>query len=393
MKKIERITLIVLDSVGAGELPDANLFDDCGSNTLGNMAKAYGGMSLPNMGKLGLGNITEIEGTPAVDKAEGAYGRAVEVSIGKDSTTGHWEIAGVPLERPFPNYKNGFSDEVIKEFEEKTGRKAMLNKPISGTVAIDQYGEEQIKTGNWIVYGSADPVFQIAANEETIPLEELYKACEIALEICNEKSPVARVIARPYVGKKVGEFKRTANRHDFSIDPPKESMLERLEKAGFDVIGIGKTSDLFNGKGITDNRKANQDNLDGIKKTIAALKEDTKGLIFTNLVDFDAVYGHRRNVEGYVKALIEFDNWLPEIEKNLKDDEILIITADHGNDPTYKGTDHTREYIPIMIYGKNVKKNVNIGTRKTFADIAATVEEILLGTEKKGSFAKEILED
>ena len=236
-------------------------------------------------------------------------------------------------------------------------------------------------------------MFQIAANEEIIPLEELYKACEIALEICNEKSPVARVIARPYVGKKVGEFKRTANRHDFSIDPPKESMLERLEKAGLDVVGIGKTSDLFNGKGITNNRKANQDNLDGIKKTIAALKEDTKGLIFTNLVDFDAVYGHRRNVEGYVKALIEFDNWLPEIQKNLKDDEILIITADHGNDPTFKGTDHTREYIPIMICGKNVKKNVNIGTRKTFADIAATVEEILLGTEKEGSFAKEILED
>ena len=321
MKDISRVTLIVLDSVGAGELPDAADFDDVGSNTLGNMAKAAGGMNLPNMQKLGLGNITEIKGTPPVEKAEGAYGKAVEVSIGKDSTTGHWEIAGVPLERPFPNYSNGFSDEVIKEFEEKTGRKVMLNKPLSGTVAIDKYGEEQIKTGNWIVYGSADPVFQIAANEEIIPLEELYRACEIALEICNKKSPVARVIARPYIGKKVGEFKRTANRHDFSIDPPKESMLERMQKAGLDVIGIGKTSDLFNGKGITDNRKANQDNLDGIKKTIAALKENTKGLIFTNLVDFDAVYGHRRDVQGYVNALIEFDNWLPEIEKNLRDDE------------------------------------------------------------------------
>ncbi len=391
MENISRVTLIVLDSVGAGELPDAHIFDDEGSNTLGNMAKAVGGMSLPNMGKLGLGNITEIQGTPAANEAEGAYGRAVEVSIGKDSTTGHWEIAGVPLERPFPSYSNGFSDEVIKEFEERTGRKVMLNKPMSGTEAIDRYGEEQIKTGNWIVYGSADPVFQIAANEEIIPLEELYKACEIALEICNEKSPVARVIARPYVGKKVGEFNRTANRHDFSIDPPKESMLERLEKAGLDVIGIGKTSDLFNGKGITDNRKANQDNLDGIKKTIAALKENTKGLIFTNLVDFDTVYGHRRDSRGYVDALIEFDNWLPEIQNNLKEDEILIITADHGNDPTFKGTDHTREYIPILIYGKKVKKNVNIGTRKTFADIAATIEEILLGVEKEGSFAGEIL--
>ena len=391
MENIIRVTLIVLDSVGAGELPDAHIFDDEGSNTLGNMAKAVGGMSLPNMGKLGLGNITEIQGTPAVNEAEGAYGRAVEVSIGKDSTTGHWEIAGVPLERPFPSYANGFSDEVIKEFEERTGRKVMLNKPMSGTEAIDRYGEEQIKTGNWIVYGSADPVFQIAANEEIIPLEELYKACEIALEICNEKSPVARVIARPYVGKKVGEFNRTANRHDFSIDPPKESMLERLEKAGLDVIGIGKTSDLFNGKGITDNRKANQDNLDGIKKTVAALKEDTKGLIFTNLVDFDTVYGHRRDSRGYADTLIEFDNWLPEIQNNLKDDEILIITADHGNDPTFKGTDHTREYIPILIYGKKVKKNVNIGTRKTFANIAATIEEILLGVEKEGSFAGEIL--
>ena len=391
MKDISRVTLIVLDSVGAGELPDAHIFDDEGSNTLGNMAKAIGGMNLPNMGKLGLGNITEIQGTPAVNEAEGAYGRAVEVSIGKDSTTGHWEIAGVPLERPFPSYANGFSDEVIKEFEERTGRKVMLNKPMSGTEAIDRYGEEQIKTGNWIVYGSADPVFQIAANEEIIPLEELYKACEIALEICNEKSPVARVIARPYVGKKVGEFNRTANRHDFSIDPPKESMLERLEKSGLDVIGIGKTSDLFNGKGITDNRKANQDNLDGIKRTVAALKENTKGLIFTNLVDFDTVYGHRRDPRGYADALIEFDNWLPEIQNNLKDDEILIVTADHGNDPTFKGTDHTREYIPILIYGKKVKKNVNIGTRKTFANIAATIEEILLGVEKEGSFAGEIL--
>ncbi|MBP6126037.1 MAG: phosphopentomutase [Leptotrichiaceae bacterium] len=391
MNDISRITLIVLDSVGAGELPDAHIFSDEGSNTLGNMAKAVGGMSLPNMGKLGLGNIVEILGTPKIENSEGAYGKAVEVSIGKDSTTGHWEIAGVPLERPFPSYSNGFSDEVIKEFEEKTGRKVMVNRPMSGTAVIDEYGEKQIETGNWIVYGSADPVFQIAANEDIIPLEELYKACEIALDICNRKSPVARVIARPYIGKKLGEFQRTSNRHDFSIDPPKESMLERIQKAGLDVIGIGKTSDLFNGKGITINKKANQDNLDGIKKTIEALKENTNGLIFTNLVDFDTVYGHRRDAKGYVNALKEFDNWLPEIEKGLRDDEILIITADHGNDPTFKGTDHTREYIPILITGKKVKKNTNIGTRKTFSDIASTIEEILLGVKKDGSFAKDIL--
>ena len=390
MADISRITLIVLDSVGAGELPDADVFGDKGSHTLGNMAKATGGLNLPNMKKIGLGNITPILGVDPVTDSEGAYGKAIEVSHGKDSTTGHWEIAGVPLERAFPSYENGFSDDVIQEFEERTGRKVMWNRPSSGTVILDEFGEEQIATGNWIVYGSADPVFQIAANEEVIPLEELYRACEIALDICNRKSPVARVIARPYIGSKKGEFKRTANRHDYSIDPPKETMLDRLSKAGKDVVGVGKTSDLFNGKGITVNKKANQDNLDGIKKTIEAMKEDTHGLIFTNLVDFDTLYGHRRDSVGYKRALEEFDNWLPEIQKAMRDDEILIITADHGNDPTYKGSDHTREFIPILVCGKSVKP-VNIGTRKTFADIAATVEEILLGTENEGSFAKEIL--
>ncbi len=390
MFDISRVTLIVLDSVGAGELPDSEEFGDKGSHTLGNMAKATGGLNLPNMQKLGLGNITEILGVPAIESPEGAYGKAMEVSRGKDSTTGHWEIAGVALKKAFPNYMEGFSDEVIKEFEEKTGRKVLWNKAASGTEIIDKFGEEQIKTGAWIVYSSADPVFQIAANEEIIPLEELYNACEIALEICNRLSPVARVIARPYVGKKVGEFNRTANRHDYSIDPPAPTMLDRLKEAGKDVVGVGKTSDLFNGKGITDNKKANQDNLDGIKKTIEAMKEDTKGIIFTNLVDFDTLFGHRRKPEGYKEALEEFDNWLPEIQKAMRDDEILILTADHGNDPTYPGSDHTREYIPILICGKKVK-SANIGARKTFADIAATVEEILLGTKNEGSFANEIL--
>lgn len=389
-KNISRITLIVLDSLGAGELPDAEAFGDKGSNTLGNMAKATGGLDLPNMQKIGLGNITPILGVNPTDHPEGAYGKAIEISEGKDSTTGHWEIAGVALEKAFPSYENGFSDEVIKEFEERTGRKVMWNRPSSGTEILDRLGEEQIATGNWIVYGSADPVFQIAANEAVIPLEELYKACEIALDICNRKSPVARVIARPYVGNKKGEFKRTANRHDYSINPPKETMLDRLSKAGKDVVGVGKTSDLFNGKGITINKKANQDNLDGIKKTIEAMKEDTHGLIFTNLVDFDTMYGHRRDSIGYKKALKEFDDWLPEIQNTMRDDEILIITADHGNDPTYKGSDHTREFIPILLYGKLVKP-VNIGTRKTFSDIASTIEEILLGTENEGSFAKDIL--
>ena len=392
MSKINRITLIVLDSVGAGELPDAKDFGDEGSNTLGNLSKATGGLNLPNMQKIGLGNITDITGVAPNSSPEGAYGKAREVSIGKDTTTGHWEMAGVILERPFPNYMNGFSEEVIKEFAEKTGRGVLWNKAASGTVVIEDCGEEQMETGKWIVYSSADPVFQIAANEEIIPLEELYKACETALEICNKKSPVSRVIARPFVGQKKGEFKRTANRHDFSIQPPGVTILDKLSEAGKDVIGIGKIYDIFAGRGITDTRKTNKDDLDGIKKTIEALKEDTNGLIFTNLVDFDMLYGHRRDTEGYKNALELFDKWLPEIEKNLRDDEILIITADHGNDPTYKGTDHTREYIPVMVYGKHAKKGVNIGTRESFTDIASTIEEILLGNKTKGSFADIILD-
>ena len=392
MGRINRVTLVVLDSVGAGELPDAKDFGDVGSNTLGNLSKATGGLNLPNMQKIGLGNITDITGVAPNSSPDGAYGKAREVSIGKDTTTGHWEMSGVILERPFPNYMNGFSEEVIKEFAEKTGRGVLWNKAASGTVVIEDCGEEQIKTGKWIVYSSADPVFQIAANEEIIPLEELYKACEIALEICNEKSPVSRVIARPFTGKKKGEFKRTSNRHDFSIQPPGVTILDKLSEAGKDVIGIGKIYDIFAGRGITDTRKTNKDDLDGIKKTIEALKEDTNGLIFTNLVDFDMLYGHRRDTEGYKNALELFDKWLPEIEKNLRDDEILIITADHGNDPTYKGTDHTREYIPILVYGKHVKKGANIGARESFTDIASTIEEILLGNKTKGSFADIILD-
>lgn len=392
MSKINRVTLIVLDSVGAGELPDAKDFGDEGSNTLGNLSKATGGLNLPNMQKIGLGNITDITGVAPNNNPDGAYGKAKEVSIGKDTTTGHWEMSGVILERPFPNYMKGFSEEVIKEFAEKTGRGVLWNKAASGTVVIEDCGEEQMKTGKWIVYSSADPVFQIAANEEIIPLEELYKACETALEICNAKSPVSRVIARPFVGKKKGEFKRTSNRHDFSIQPPGVTVLDKLSEAGKDVIGIGKIYDIFAGRGITDTRKTNKDDLDGIKKTIEALKEDTNGLIFMNLVDFDMLYGHRRDTEGYKNALELFDKWLPEIEKNLRDDEILIITADHGNDPTYKGTDHTREYIPVLVYGKHVKKGADIGTRESFTDIASTIEELLLGNKTEGSFADIILD-
>lgn len=391
MNKIDRVTLIVLDSAGVGYLPDAKDFGDEGSNTFGNIALATGGLNLKNMESLGLGNIIDILGVEKNKNAKGNFGKAKELSKGKDTTTGHWEIAGVVQEKAFPTYINGFPEETIEAFEKATGRKVLCNLPYSGTAVLDDYGEEQQKKGAWIVYTSADPVFQIAANEEQIPLEELYSACKKALEICSEKSPVARVIARPYLGNKKGEFVRTSNRHDYSVVPPKETMLDRIKASGLEVIGIGKTSDIFAGVGITRSRGTNKDNLDGILKTIDELKKDTKGLIFTNLVDFDMKYGHRRDPKGYKLALEEFDKYLPEIIENLKEKELLIITADHGCDPTYKGTDHTREYIPLLIFGKKFKSNINLGIKDGFTTIAATIEELLLGkTELNNSFANEI---
>lgn len=389
MEKLERVTVIVLDSVGIGELPDANEFGDVGSNTLGHIAEASNGIALPNMEKLGLGNLTDIKGVLRTSNPQGAYGKANEASKGKDTTTGHWEIGGVILEKPFPTYPNGFPKVVLDEIEKRTGRKILCNMPYSGTDVLDDFGDEQLETGAWILYTSADPVLQIAAHEEKIPLKELYEACKIALEICGEHSPVARVIARPYVGSSKGNFKRTSNRHDYSIEPPKDTILDKIKSSGLDVIAVGKTSDIFSGKGITESKGTNKDNKDGIIKTINALKDDTNGLIFTNLVDFDMLFGHRRNVKGYKEALEKFDNYLPEIISNLKDKEILIITADHGCDPTYKGTDHTREYIPILVYGKGIKA-VDLGIRPTFADIAATIEELLLGNKVEGSFAKDL---
>lgn len=392
MKKVERVTLIVLDSAGVGALPDAKEFGDEKTNTLGNTALATGGLNLKNLEELGLGNITEILGVERVENAKGAYGKAMELSKGKDTTTGHWEIAGIVQEKAFPTYSNGFPKETIEAFEKATGRKVICNLPYSGTDVLEVYGEEQLATGAWIVYTSADPVFQIAANEEIISLDELYSACKKALEICGELSPVARVIARPYIGKRAGEFIRTSNRHDYSVEPPIESMLDRVKNAGLDVIGIGKTSDIFAGVGITQSRGTNKDNLDGILKTIEELKKDTKGIIFTNLVDFDMKYGHRRDPKGYKLALEEFDNYLPEIIDNLKENELLILTADHGCDPTYKGSDHTREYIPIVVYGKMIEENIDLGVQKGFSTIAATVEELLLGkTDLKGSFASQII--
>lgn len=389
MTKIERVTLIVLDSAGVGELPDADSFGDKSSNTLGNISEYSSGLKLPNMGKLGLGNLTTIKGVPPNPNTSGAYGKANEKSLGKDTTVGHWEIAGLIKEKPFPSYPQGFSDEVINKITEITGRECLCNKPYSGTQLLVDYGEEHESSGKWIIYTSADPVLQIAAHEEVIPLNELYRACEKALEICQEYSPVARVIARPFTGSK-GKYTRTSNRHDYAVKPDGPTMLNNLESAGLDVIAIGKINDIFSGSGITDNRGTNIDNKDGILKTIKALKEDTKGLIFTNLVDFDMLYGHRRDPEGYKKALEEFDSYIPEIISNLKDNEILIITADHGCDPTYKGSDHTREYIPILVAGNNIKP-CSIGTRSSFTDIASTVEELLLGSKQEGSFSSMLL--
>ena len=382
----KKAVLIVVDSCGVGALPDAKDFGDEGVNTISNLSKAAGGVNLPNMEKMGLGNITDIEGVSKTDNAIGYYGKSMEKSKAKDTTTGHWEIAGLISKKPFNTYPNGFPQKTIEAIEKMSGRKIVCNKPYSGTEVIDDYADEQLKNGSLIVYTSADSVLQIAAHEEIIPIEELYKICEKSLEICNEFSPVARVIARPYLGEK-GNYKRTERRHDYSVPPSGETMLDRISKNNLPVIGIGKTSDIFAGVGITENRKTNKNNLDGIEKTIKAIKEIDNGLIFTNLVDFDMLYGHRRDAKGYKNALEEFDKYIPEMIENLNEEDLFIITADHGCDPTYKGSDHTREYIPILAFGKKLKKNINIGTRDSFVSIAASIEKHLLGkTNLEGEF-------
>ncbi|KAB3527384.1 phosphopentomutase [Alkaliphilus serpentinus] len=372
---MNRVVIFVMDSVGIGALPDAQNFGDCGVNTLGNISAATGGIHLENLQGLGLGNIEGIKGVTAVDNPLGAYGKAMEVSNGKDTTVGHWELVGLHVKKPLRTYPDGFPEDIISAFEEKIGRKILGNKAASGTEIIAELGQKHIETGYPIVYTSADSVFQIAAHEEIIPLDELYKMCEIARGLMMGEHAVARIIARPFIGE-VGDFSRTANRRDYSLDPFGETLLDYGKKLGLDVIGIGKIEDIFNGKGITEAIHT-KDNLDGIKQTIEYLKRDNKGIIFTNLVDFDAKYGHRRDAMGYKRALEEMDAKIPEVLEALKEDDIIIFTADHGNDPTYKGTDHTREYIPIVIYGKNIKEGVNIGIRRSFADIAKTIAEIL----------------
>lgn len=380
---IERVIIIVLDSLGVGFLPDAEDYGDLGANTLAHIAYATGGLYLPNMQALGLGNICVVQGIDPVNKSGGAYGRAIEKSKGKDTIIGHWEIAGIITENPLPTYPNGFPKEIIDEFENKTGKKVIGNKVASGTDIIDELGDEHLRTGDLIVYTSADSVFQIAAHEDIVSIEKLYEYCKIARKILK----VGRVIARPFLGESKN-YKRTTNRHDFALKP-NETILDRLKEAGKDVIGVGKINDIFGGQGITDYVRTTS-NANGIDKTIEYIKEKNKGLIFTNLVDFDMNYGHRRDPKGYKMALEEFDKKLPEIKEAMNENDILIITADHGCDPIFKGTDHTREYIPVLVYGDKIK-SVDIGTRDSFSDIARTIEEAILGNGKEGSFYKKMI--
>ncbi|SDO08048.1 phosphopentomutase [Paenibacillus sp. yr247] len=372
--RFERISVIVLDSVGIGELPDAKEFGDSGAHTLGHIADKVSGFSLPNLQRMGLGSIADIKGIPATNSPEGYYGKMAEVSVGKDTMTGHWELMGLRISTPFNVYPNGFPEKLISQFERETGRKVIGNKPASGTDILDELGEEQMKTGAWIVYTSADSVFQLAAHEDIIPLEELYRACQIARRLTlQDEFAVGRVIARPYIGEP-GAFKRTPNRHDYAVKPPAPTVMNHLKDAGFDVIAIGKINDIFDGEGVT-NATSTKSNLDGIQKTIEVIGSSFKGLAFTNLVDFDSLYGHRRDPEGYGRALEEFDSYLPQLKSGLGPKDLLILTADHGNDPVHAGTDHTREYVPILLYSPSFQSPTSLGIRGTFADLGATIAE------------------
>lgn len=384
-----RIFLIVLDSYGIGALPDAADFGDEGSNTLKTItaSKAY---DTPNMKKLGLFNIDGVDWMKKEESPAGAYGRMKERSRGKDTTIGHWEIAGVVSPKPLPVYPNGFPEEILEKFREATGREVLCNLPYSGTDVIRDYGEEHMKTGALIVYTSADSVFQIAAHEEIVPVEELYRYCEIAREILCGEHGVGRVIARPFIGE-APNFQRTANRHDFSLLPPRDTMLDAILEAGYDTYGIGKIYDIFAGKGIAHTERI-QNNVDGMEKTLEMQEKDFKGLCFVNLVDFDMMYGHRNDIEGYANAATVFDRQLKTFLERMRPEDILMITADHGCDPGFRGTDHSREHTPLLICGEDIKENVNLGTRETFADIAATVLDLLyVENNTDGTSMKELI--
>ena len=387
---MKRIFLIVLDSFGIGALPDAANFGDAGSNTLASCATSKQ-LHIPNMIQAGLGNIDGVDCLAKVEAPTGAYGRLDEKSMGKDTTIGHWEIAGIISEDPLPTYPQGFPEEVLEPLRQQTGRGVLANAPWSGTAVLDAYGEEHMKTGDLIVYTSADSVMQIAAHEEIIPVEQLYDYCKIARKILQGKHGAGRVIARPFLGDKAGNFKRTSNRHDYSLEPPKETMLDAIKNQGLDSIAVGKIHDIFAGLGDTE-YVYNKSNANGMEHTSDYAKKDFRGLCFVNLVDFDMQYGHRRDIDGYAQALSEFDAWLGDFVKELGDDDLVMITGDHGCDPGYLATtDHTREYVPLLVLGKKIKPG-NLGTRESFADIAATVTELLdVDYDTPGkSFAEEL---
>ncbi|GAA4709577.1 phosphopentomutase [Brevibacillus fulvus] len=374
MSRFSRVFLIVMDSVGIGELPDANRFQDEGANTLGHIAERVENFALPHLAQLGLGNIAPIRSVGPVAAPTAHWGKMKEISIGKDTTTGHWEIMGLHVSTPFRTYPDGFPAELIAEFEQRTGRKVLGNKVASGTEILDELGEEHMRTGAVIVYTSADSVFQIAAHEEVVPLEELYRICEIARELTlRDEFAVTRVIARPFVGQP-GSFTRTANRHDYSVKPFAPTVMNRLVDNGLASIAIGKISDIYADEGITRAIRT-KDNMDGVDQLLHTMNESFTGLSFVNLVDFDAKYGHRRDPEGYGKALMEFDARVPELLAALQENDLLIITADHGNDPIHHGTDHTREYVPLLVYYRGLAKGENLGVRETFADLGATIAD------------------
>ena len=386
------VFLIVLDSFGIGQLPDAEKFGDVNVNTLGSCASSSE-LLIPNLLAAGLGNITGVTAVPAAAAPTGAYGRMAEMSMGKDTTIGHWELAGQISPDPLPTYPEGFPEEILKPFREQTGRGVLANAPWSGTAVIEEYGAEHMRTGDLIVYTSADSVFQIAAHEDIVPPEQLYEYCRIARKLLQGKHGVGRVIARPFVGQP-GSFKRTANRHDFSLEPSRVLLPEAVKNAGLASIGVGKIHDIFAGVGLTEH-VYNKSNANGLEHTSSYASKDFTGLCFVNLVDFDSQYGHRRDIDGYARALSEFDAWLPGFLAQLGDGDVLIVTADHGCDPGYEATtDHTREYVPVLVMGKQIKP-VDLGTRKTFADLAATVAELLgvpLDTPGE-SFASLLLEN
>jgi phosphopentomutase len=365
-----RVIWIVLDSVGIGEMPDAAAYGDAGSDTLGNIARIRG-IHLPNLARLGLGNIAPLSGIAPADAPAGAYGKCTLASPGKDTTTGHWEMVGIHLAKPFPLYPHGFPPEVINEFEHRTGRRTLGNKAASGTEIIKELGVEHVRTGSPIVYTSADSVFQIAAHEEVIPLWELYKMCETAREILRGPHEVGRVIARPFIGAP-GSFTRTPNRHDYAVPPPRDMLLDQLHDRKIPVHSVGKIFDVFLGRGILDSTKT-KNNTEGMAQTLEAMQDADRGLIFVNLVDFDQQYGHRNDIEGYGAALEQFDAWVPEFESRLGEGDLAIFTADHGCDPTTPSTDHSREYVPLLVSGPKVRAGVNLGVRGTLSDIGQTV--------------------